>query len=200
MELLLSKTTAVLIVDLQRGLLATNPPPGDLPAMLDRINDLSQRARAARAVVVLVRHDGTEQEGVVPQSEGWQLDPRLTVDSADLQIRKSTGDSFFQTPLETELRSRGVDCVVICGFATDFCIDATLRGAVSKSFRVVLAADAHTTHDGPELKVHQIRRHFNWVWAESSTAYPVKVIPVAEIAFQTDGDSNLLKTMRQEGE
>ena len=101
-------------------------------------------------------------------------------------IAKTACDSFLGTTLGAELRHRGIDALVVCGAATEFCVDTTIRRAASESYRVVVAADAHTTKDRPVLTAVQIIAHHNWVWAELSAPHPPVVVPAAAITFGPD--------------
>jgi nicotinamidase-related amidase len=176
--------TAVLVIDAQVGLFGSKPPPFDAESVLARINEITARARAAGVPVVLVQQDGdADGDWLVPLSEDWQFHPKLRVEPGDVIIRKTTCDAFYRTSLESELRARQVTTLVLTGFATDFCVDATLRNALSKAFAVIVVADAHTTTDSPMLKAELIRQHHNWAWAESLCPKAVTVVPVAALVF-----------------
>ena len=169
MNSLLSAHLGVLVIDVQVGLFQTDPPPFEASKVIARINSVTAKARTVGVPVVFVRHDGPpDGKWLVPDSAGWQLHPELKRDAGELVIRKTTGNAFYGTDLENVLRSRGILSLVIVGYATDFCVDSTLRNAVSKDFKVFVVSDAHTTNDGPALKAALIRQHFNWIWAENS--------------------------------
>jgi nicotinamidase-related amidase len=175
---------AVLVIDAQAGLFQTARPPRDTAGVIDRINRVTILARTAGAPVVFVQHDGDASEPtVLPGTAGWRLDSRLVVNANDLVLRKTTCDAFYHTPLEEELRKRGVTTVVVTGYATEFCVDSTIRAAVSRDFQVVVAADAHTTGDQPELTAAQIITHHNWVWANLIATAGLEVVATADIAF-----------------
>jgi nicotinamidase-related amidase len=176
--------TALLIVDVQTGLFRSEAPPFAAGEVLDHINELCSRARQAGALVIFFQHDGTGEDGVEPGSQGWQLDSRLHVANTDRVLRKTACDAFYKTELEHLLRGAGVETVILAGYATDFCIDATLRNATSRDFEVIVAADAHTTNDGPVIKAEQARRHFNWAWENCTSRKPVRVAPSHTIEFE----------------
>ncbi len=153
--------------------------------VIGRINRVTTLARAAGAPVVFIQHDGDAGEpAVLPGTAGWRLDSRLVVDACNIILRKTTCDAFYHTPLEQELRTRGITTVVVTGYATEFCVDSTIRAAVSRDFRVIVAADAHTTGDQPELTAAQIIAHHNWVWANLITTAGLEVVATADIAFE----------------
>lgn len=155
---------AVLVIDVQAGLfdglVDSVPPPHDGLAVIDRINALTGRARAASVPVVLIQHE--RAEGFLAHgSASWQLQPRLVAADSDLRLRKTTPDSFLRTDLAERLAAWGTRTLVVCGYATEFCIDTTVRRAAALGFDVVLASDAHTTSDKPHASGAQIRAHHN---------------------------------------
>jgi nicotinamidase-related amidase len=186
MNLIIPEQTAVLVIDVQRGLFCAEPAPFEAEAVLGRINAVTAKARATGAPVIFIQHDGEPGgEDVVPFTEGWKLHPEIDVRHGDLVIRKTTCDAFYGTTLEAELRSRGISTVVLMGYATDFCVDATLRSAASKDFGIIVVADAHTTSDNPVLKAAVVREHHNWAWANAITKVGVTVLKASEACFTT---------------
>ncbi|WP_394695604.1 cysteine hydrolase family protein [Pseudoxanthomonas japonensis] len=173
---------ALVVIDVQRGLFEPQPPPADADAVVARINALAQKAREAAAPVVFVQHErGGDLEA---ESEGWALHPALQVVEGDHRIRKTTPDSFLRTGLDEVLSFCGVEGVVLCGYATEFCVDTTTRSAAAHGYHVVLASDAHTTHDKPHADAQQIRAHHNATLpAIRSFGVGIRALPAAEIAF-----------------
>lgn len=172
---------ALVVIDVQRGLFEPQPPPAEADAVIERINALSAKAREAGAPVVFVQH---ERADLAPESEGWALHPALRVAEGDHRIRKTTPDSFLRTGLDEVLSFCGVEGVVLCGYATEFCVDTTTRSAAAHGYHVVLAADAHTTHDKPHADAARIRAHHNATLpAIRSFGVDIRALPAAEIAF-----------------
>ena len=56
-------------------------------------------------------------------------------------IRKPRMNPFFGTALESMLRSRDIDTVVLMGVATEFVVEAAARHATDADFRVIVLAD-----------------------------------------------------------
>jgi len=79
-------------------------------------------------------------------SEGWRLEKNLLVKKSDLFLRKTAGDSFLRTELLDKLQSLEISDLVVCGYASEFCIDNTTRRATGLGYAVQLVSDAHTTH------------------------------------------------------
>lgn len=176
--------TALVIIDVQRALCTGDERVFGIGAVIDRINSLSGRARAAGAPVVFVQHE--DDEGAFRSgTDGWELADGLVTAPGDLRVRKTTPNSFHRTELQGLLEERSVERVVICGLQTEYCVDTTLRHALTLGYRVVLAADAHSTVDGVLLAA-QVIAHHNHTFRNMNSFGPViEVKPAAEVAFKT---------------
>lgn len=65
----------------------------------------------------------------------------LAPQPGDIIIRKLQASAFFETPLASILRARGVDSVVVTGATTSGCVRATVIDAMSLNFRPVVITD-----------------------------------------------------------
>ncbi|HLP09355.1 MAG TPA: cysteine hydrolase family protein [Opitutaceae bacterium] len=177
----LPPSSALIVIDVQCGWYLDTPGPHDAAGTLARINTLIDRARAAGRLVIFIQHGETPD--YTPGTPDWELHPELHREPGDLVIGKTVCDSFHRTTLDAELQRRSIDTLVLCGAATEFCVDTTIRRAASEGYRVVVPADAHATKDRPVLTSAQIIAHHNWVWAEFTAPVPIVVAPTKEIAF-----------------
>jgi nicotinamidase-related amidase len=173
---------ALIVIDVQRGLFDPVPRPAEAEEVIARINVLATRARAADAPVIFVQHERAGD--LEPDSAGWALQDRLQVEPGDHRIRKTTPDAFLRTGLDEVLAFSGVDQLVICGYATEFCVDTTTRSAAAHGYGVILATDAHTTHDKPHASAAQIRAHHNATLPAITSFGPViRAQAAADITF-----------------
>jgi nicotinamidase-related amidase len=152
--------TALLVIDVQQGLCEGEHDAFESRQVIARINKVSEKARAAGAVVIFVQHES--KSGYLEfGTDAWQLAHGLHVEATDLRIRKTTPDSFHRTELEELLKRHAVGDLVICGMHTEFCVDTTTRRALALGYPVVLVEDAHTTESNEHLSAEQIIRHHN---------------------------------------
>ena len=173
--------TALLIIDVQRGFFEAEPAPADAGAVIGRINGLAARARACGAPVFIIQHEA-EDPVLVHGSPAWELDRRLQAMPGDTRVRKTTPDAFLRTPLQDLLARSGVGEVVVCGYASEFCIDTTVRRAASLGLAVTIASDAHTTNDRPRMSAASIRDHHNEILPEISSFGPaIRTAPAASL-------------------
>jgi nicotinamidase-related amidase len=173
---------AVVVIDVQAEFFDTAPRPDQADQTVDRINALTTRARAEGVPVFFVQHE-VPGGPLAFGSPGWALERRLRVEEGDHRIRKTTPDSFLRTGLEGVLSGLGVTRIVVCGYASEFCVDTTVRRAAALGYEVVLAADAHTTHDKPHARAAQIRIHHNATLPDI-TSFGPRIVAINEAAIQ----------------
>jgi nicotinamidase-related amidase len=176
-------TTALLIIDVQQALCSGEYECFEIGRVINTINELSARARNAGAPVVIIQH---EEEGgpFAHDTAGWQLAEGLAISATDWRVRKTTGDSFYQTNLQKLLPVQDFDRLVICGLQTDYCVNATVRQALKLGYDVMLAADAHSTVDNGNLTAEDIIAEHNKDLAHlTGSVARIDVIPAADIDF-----------------
>jgi nicotinamidase-related amidase len=167
--------TALLVIDVQRGLFNKGTPIYHAVQLLENIQLLVDEAHAAGAMVVYVQHSAERQ--LVKGSQDWQLHPLLQPQQIDLRLHKLQGNSFEGTLLQAELEKRGVGRVVCCGLVTHGCVKATALGALQLGYQVVVAGDTHSSYSGDAARlINQ--------WNEKLAQAGVEVLPAKDIMFK----------------
>lgn len=165
MDRLDPRTTALVLIDLQGGILrfARGPYNGD--QVLATAAGLARRFRAAGALVVLVRvgfSDGLPEllrqptdepapiDDTLPLPEGWWDQPaQLEVAPTDIQITKRNWGAFHGTELDLQLRRRKIETIILTGIATNFGVEQTGREAWQHGYTVLFAEDAMSAVSEP---------------------------------------------------
>jgi len=173
---------ALLIIDVQQGLCEGEHNAFESAVVIDRINTVSAKARAAGTPVIFIQH---EDNGLLKHgSREWQLAQGLHSEATDLRIRKTTPDSFLRTDLEATLKARDIGELVICGMHTEFCVDTTTRKALALGYPVLLVADAHTTEGNAFVTPRQVIQHHNATLTNISSFGPrVRTVDSEAIRF-----------------
>ncbi|ANF58482.1 pyrimidine utilization protein B [Halotalea alkalilenta] len=96
----------------------------------------------------------------------FELVEALKPEPGDIVMHKPRYSGFFNTPLDSTLRSRGIRTLVFTGIATNVCVESTLRdGYFLEYFGVLLEDAAHQA--GPraahEAAVYNVETFFGWV-------------------------------------
>lgn len=163
----------VMVVDMQNGVLAT--PRYDRAGRCARINQLI----AAADQVIFIQHSGPD---LAADSADWQIVAELEQPADALYITKTACDSFWQTGLAAQLEQHQIESFVICGCATDYCVDTTIKVGASLGYHITVAADAHTTADRTYVSAQQLINQHNEVWADLiMPGNPVRVKTTEEL-------------------
>ncbi len=144
----LQEGMAFLLIDVQVNQFDPAYPVADGEQLLERVNDLLGRARAAQVHVILVRNCGGEADPDIKGTPGWELHPAIVPAAGETLLDKTTCDTFASTSLGEDLARLGVRRLVIAGLQSDYCIRETTLGALDRGFNVTLVSDAHSTVDG----------------------------------------------------
>lgn len=171
---------ALLILDMQVGLLNGPDKPFGAPALLATLNRLMADARQAGAPIFLARHVGPPGSPIEPGSPLTELVPELELHGGEVIFEKNRPSAFAHTGLAERLRERDCHGVVVAGMKTQYCVDSTCRAARDLGFDAVLIADGHTCSDTPQLAAQAIIDHHN-----ATLAGPFcTVVPAAGWTFQ----------------
>ncbi len=175
--------SALLVIDVQRALFNADEPPFEAKAVVERINSLSARANSAGVPIFIIQHEANAGP-LLRESSGWQLADGLQTRHTDIFIGKRTPDSFLNTGLHQKLQALDVQRVILCGYASEFCVDTTCRSAAAHGYSVCIASDAHTTHDKPHATGSSIRIHENSTLPNiTSFGVPIVAVGSADIKF-----------------
>ena len=149
------KSTALVLIDLQNGILGRPLAPVSAEDLVARGKALAEKFRPAGAPVVLVNVkpplDGPERQVDEPTAlpkvlpTGFADFPLGLAEAGDILITKSTWGAFFGTDLDAELRKRGVRTIVLGGVATHVGVDTTARQAWELGYELVIARDVTTS-------------------------------------------------------
>ena len=171
---------ALIVVDMQVGLL-NGEPKHDLCGVIERINRLAAKVRERSGTVIFIQHCGGKGDAFEPETPGWALLPELRRDPTDIVVRKTLNDPFVGTDLSARLQAITPDRVLITGWATDFCVDATVRSVVSNHYEVVVVTDGHTLNDRPHLDAASVIGHHHWVWSNLITQRSIRLARADEL-------------------
>lgn len=137
---------ALLIIDMQKGMLATRLPPRNNPDADDNIARLQAAWRDAGQPVVNVRHISREATSVfAPGQPGAEFQGRFAPLRHEHVVEKNVPDAFVNTGLERWLHVRGIRDVVIVGVSTNNSVEATARTCGNLGFDTTVVTDATFT-------------------------------------------------------
>jgi nicotinamidase-related amidase len=149
------KRTALVLIDLQRGVVARQTTPHTPAKVVGNAVRLAEKVRAAGGTVALVNvafHPDWKDALKVPVDESFnpgtlppnwaEIVPELGPHAGDLLITKRQWGAFYGTELDLQLRRRDVRTILLGGIATNIGVESTARNAYELGYHQVLVEDA----------------------------------------------------------
>ena len=145
------RTTALVLIDLQKPIVGMPLSPYSGPEVVSVCTGLAGNFRKAGARVVLVNVAFAKDFGDAlraPVDEPFSHPPGgLPEDWAelvdglseptDLRVTKHQWGAFYGTDLDVQLRRRGIKSVVLGGIATNFGVESTAEQAWERGYEVI---------------------------------------------------------------
>jgi nicotinamidase-related amidase len=149
------KTTALVVIDLQKGILGRELHPRPAAQVVASAGDVATKFRAAGAPVIWVTVNWaadyadalhTPVDEATPRPPGGlpaefsELAEGLAA-PGDLHVVKRQWGAFYGTDLDLLLRRRGIETIALGGVATNFGVESTARDAWERAYAVVVLED-----------------------------------------------------------
>ena len=148
-------STALVLIDLQQGIVAGETVPHPSGEVVARSARLARRFRERHALVVLVHVDPGPDGELFPNPQadqprpvrgtppGWTaIAPELGPEPGDAVVTKHQPNAFYGTELEVHLRRRWIRTLVLGGIATNLGVESTARAAHERGYEQVFIEDA----------------------------------------------------------
>lgn len=194
-----SRETALLVIDMQNDYVHENGLGAKHGSTLWKcvkegnvVENISRIIKAARAVKMPVfhvrvayrkdladMHDKSEPAEAVEGTWGCDFVKELQPEESDYVITKKRGSAFYGTDLELLLRCRGIHAIIATGIATDHCVDATVRSALDRDFRVTVVSDATATNS-KEVQDYLMKKVFPELTTTMTTDEVIEILKKAK--------------------
>jgi nicotinamidase-related amidase len=149
------KSTAIVLIDLQAGIVSMPLSPRKGDEVVCACGTLADRFRKAGAPVVLVNVAFARDFGDAPRQpvdkpfpqpegghpEGWSKLVYGLGRETDIRVTKHQWGAFYGTDLDVQLRRRGIKTVVLGGIATNMGVESTARQAWEHGYDLVIIED-----------------------------------------------------------
>ena len=140
--------TALVIVDVQKGLDAPELGKRNNPDAESNMATLLAEWRKRSAPVVHVKHNSTELNSTLrPELPGNEIKDCVKPLPNEKLFEKTVNSAFIGTGLEEHLNRNDIKNLVIAGLTTDHCVSTTVRMASNLGFKVWLVEDATATFE-----------------------------------------------------
>ncbi len=154
MDALDPTTTALVLIDLQKGILQLPVQPHAPADIVERASQLITTFRDGGAPIVLSRvawsadfRDALQPpvdrpiQGPTPGADWADFPEELGTGGGEIVVTKRQWGAFYGTELDLQLRRRGIKTLVIGGIATNLGVESTARDAWERGYHLVFVED-----------------------------------------------------------
>ena len=152
------ENSALLIVDVQKGLEDPKWGPRNNPQAEENMGRLLDHWRVSGRPIVHIQHCSTEPNSPLrPDRPGCAFKAVVEPQIGEPIFQKTVNSAFIGTDLETYLREQAIATLVVVGLTTNHCVSTTVRMAGNLGFTTYVVSDATATFDrvGPDGTVYK---------------------------------------------
>lgn len=159
-------TTALLLIDLQKGLdeEAFYGGSRNNPDAEKKVVNILGKWRAENRPVIHLQHSSTNPNSpLFPSKSGFGIKTGLEPIPGEIHLVKNVNSGFIGTGLKELLEKKGVKTIVFVGLTTDHCVSSSVRMASNLGFKAIVISDATATFnrqgiDGKTITAEQLHR------------------------------------------
>ena len=153
----------LIVIDMQKALI--DEDLYDMRCFLDRICLIIETARANGVEVIFVKHDAGPGTGFSYGDEGFEFTEEISPLEGEKIFVKTINSCFGNRDFTAYLSDSGDRDLMIIGLQTDFCIDATVKSAFERGYRVVIPQGTNSTFDNIYMTAGvSCAYYFNEIW------------------------------------
>jgi nicotinamidase-related amidase len=142
--------TALILVDIQNDYF-----PGGLHPLVGAeaaaaiAHKVLKQSREEHDTIIHIQHISLRPNATffLPGTPGIEFHPLVVPQAGEIVVQKHHPNSFRETSLLDELRSRNISQLIFGGMMTHMCIDTTVRAACDLGFQCTVVGHATATKD-----------------------------------------------------
>ena len=153
----------LLVVDVQKGI--TDERLYAFDTFIDRITRLIDTARKNGTELVYFQHDDGPGTGFSIGDEAFEIAGQVTPEKEEKVYIKTINSCFGNKAFTEYMEQQEDKRLIIIGLQTNFCIDATVKSAFERGYRVIIPKGTNSTFDNEYMNGETTCRYYNeFMW------------------------------------
>lgn len=162
-DLLYNTIMKLILIDLQKALMVDDLY--NYKNLVKNVAKLLKTARNFKIDIVFIQHDAGEGSGFSIGDIGYEIYDRFKPIEGEHVFSKTINSAFGNIEFSSYLERSEDKNLMIVGLQTEFCIDATIKSAYEKGFKVYVPKICHSTFDNNYSKANDVIKYYNeWIW------------------------------------
>ena len=149
----------LLVVDVQKGITDNRLYAYD--AFISNIKKLIDSARKNNVEVIYVQHDDGPGTGFSIGDKDFEIADQVAPGKDEKVFVKTINSCFGNTDFCEYLKQSGEKELMVLGLQTNFCIDATVKSAFERGYKVIIPEGTNSTFDNDYMDAETTYKYYN---------------------------------------
>ena len=155
----------LVVVDIQKGI--TDERLYDFDVFIKNVISIIDAARKNGVEVIYVQHDDGQGTGFSVGDEEFEIADQVAPKENEKIYIKTINSCFGNSDFVDYLKQSGEKDLMIVGLQTNFCIDATVKSAFERGYKVIVPKGTNSTFDNDYMDGETTYKYYNdMMWPE----------------------------------
>ncbi|SDI64936.1 Nicotinamidase-related amidase [Pseudobutyrivibrio sp. 49] len=155
----------LLVIDIQKGI--TDNRLYNFDSFIRETKKVIDAARTKNVEIIYVQHDDGPGTGFSVGDEDYEIADQVAPSEHEKVYVKTINSAFGNEKLSQHLQEQEDKRLMIVGLQTNFCIDATVKSAFERGFKVIIPKGTNSTFDNDYMNGETTYRYYNeMMWPE----------------------------------
>ena len=153
----------LLVIDIQKGI--TDNRLYNFESFIDNTKRIIDAARANQIEVIYFQHDDGPGTGFSIGDEDFEIANQVTPMDEEKVFVKDINSCFGNEEFVDYIKNE--DTLMVVGLQTNFCVDATVKSAFERGYKVIIPQGANSTFDNDYMTGEVTYKYYNdMMWTE----------------------------------
>ena len=155
----------VIVIDIQKGI--TDERLYDFAGFIKNVTSIIDAARKNNVEVIYVQHDDGPGTGFSFGDKDFEIADQVAPKENEKIFIKTINSCFGNNDLANYLRESREKDLMIVGLQTNFCIDASVKSAFERGYKVIIPKGTNSTFDNDYMDRETTYKYYNdMMWPE----------------------------------
>ena len=155
----------LIVIDVQKGI--TDERLYDFDGFIRNVTSIIDAARKNNVEVIYVQHDDGPGTGFSYGDKDFEIADQVAPKENEKIFIKTINSCFGNNDLANYLRESREKDLMIVGLQTNFCIDASVKSAFERGYKVIIPKGTNSTFDNDYMDRETTYKYYNdMMWPE----------------------------------
>ena len=155
----------LIVIDVQKGI--TDERLYDFDGFIRNVTNIIDAARKNNVEVIYVQHDDGPETGFSFGDKDFEIADQVAPKENEKIFIKTINSCFGNNDLANYLRESKEKDLMIVGLQTNFCVDASVKSAFERGYKVIIPKGTNSTFDNDYMDRETTYKYYNdMMWPE----------------------------------